>query len=39
VPFTSFAEKEFTSFAEKEKVPDESRPPAWFALNETRRRD
>jgi putative SOS response-associated peptidase YedK len=26
----------FTSFAENEKLPDGSRPPVWFTLNETR---
>ena len=26
----------FTSFAEHEKLPDGSRPPVWFALDETR---
>jgi putative SOS response-associated peptidase YedK len=26
----------FTSFAENEKLPDGSRPPVWFALDETR---
>ena len=26
----------FTSFSENEVLPDESRPPIWFALNETR---
>jgi putative SOS response-associated peptidase YedK len=26
----------FTSFAENEKLPDGTRPPAWFALGETR---
>jgi putative SOS response-associated peptidase YedK len=26
----------FTSFSENEKLPDGSRPPVWFALDETR---
>jgi putative SOS response-associated peptidase YedK len=26
----------FTSFSENEHLPDGSRPPAWFALNESR---